>query len=235
MLAPAPGTAVEPRRRRLVSAWHGTPKRTTGHARSVQPEHDGPGSAARRLRPASRGGGVPMSRLRTRVRTSATAASPNAAAPSWPSGWPPIPASPPRPRPGSCGWASSGQPRRPGLRPREGATKGADGNDARRRALLSEDGGSLELVSSFVKYDLGQVAASRAVEITLDHRANVRLLDAANLARYERGETYRYVGGQAVRSPLVLNAPSTGHWYVVIDLGGGAGTVRSSVRLLQPA
>jgi hypothetical protein len=90
-------------------------------------------------------------------------------------------------------------------------------------------------VSSFVKYDLGQVAASTAVEVTLDHRANVRLLDATNLARYEQGETYRYVGGQALRSPLVLNAPSDGHWYVVIDLGGGAGTVRSSVRVLQPA
>lgn len=34
------------------------------------------------------------------------------------------------------------------------------------------------------------------------------------------------------RSPAKIPIPHSGHWYVVIDLGGYSGTVRSSVRVL---
>jgi hypothetical protein len=90
-------------------------------------------------------------------------------------------------------------------------------------------------MGAFVKYDLGYLEAGATAEVALDHRANVRLLDAVNFGRYQRGETFQYVGGQASRSPVPLTIPSAGHWYVVLDLGGGAGTIRSSVRVLQPA
>ena len=89
--------------------------------------------------------------------------------------------------------------------------------------------------ADFVKYDLGQVAAGAIVEITLANRANVYLLDAYNFGRYKRGESFQYVGGEALRSPLRLQVPSTGHWFVTLDLGGGRGAVRSSVRLLEAA
>ncbi len=85
------------------------------------------------------------------------------------------------------------------------------------------------MTANFVKYDLGQLDAGSAVAVTLTQRANVRLLDAHNFARYQRGEDFRQIGGEAVRSPVTLGVPSLGHWYVVLDLGGGTGTIRSSV------
>lgn len=71
------------------------------------------------------------------------------------------------------------------------------------------------------------------VEVTLDKQANVRLLDSTNYSLYRDGKSHRYHGGLAKKSPVVLAAPSPGHWHVVIDLGGYAGTVRASARVLQ--
>ena len=72
------------------------------------------------------------------------------------------------------------------------------------------------------------------IEVTLDRQANVQLLDASNFSRYRRGEGHRYEGGGLVkRSPFRMRPPSSGHWYVVIDLGGGGGTIRSGVRVLR--
>jgi hypothetical protein len=73
------------------------------------------------------------------------------------------------------------------------------------------------------------------VEVTLDKQANVRLVDDANFALYRRGEQHRYYGGLAKESPLQILAPHSGHWHLVIDLGGYAGTVRASARVLQGA
>jgi hypothetical protein len=89
--------------------------------------------------------------------------------------------------------------------------------------------------ANFVKYDLGQLDAGSVVEVTLAHRANVFLLDASGFSRYQRGEQVRAIGGQAVKSPVRLETPNSGNWYVVLDLGGAAGTIRSSVRVLTPA
>jgi hypothetical protein len=89
--------------------------------------------------------------------------------------------------------------------------------------------------ADFVQYDLGSLNAGSVVEITLGHRANVHLVDAHNVNRYRRGEAFDGIGGEALRSPLQLRVPSTGHWSVVIDLGGAAGTIRSGVRVLVEA
>ena len=86
--------------------------------------------------------------------------------------------------------------------------------------------------ADFVKYDLGHVAGGSIVEITLGNRANVWLMDGPAFSRYRRGEQVRAFGGSAVRSPVRLEVPTTGHWYVTIDLGGAGGTIRSSVRVL---
>ncbi len=89
--------------------------------------------------------------------------------------------------------------------------------------------------ADFVQHDLGSLNAGAVVEITLANRANVHLVDSHNFNRYRRGEDFRGIGGEAVRSPLRLQVPSGDHWYVVIDLGGGAGTIRSSVHVLTYA
>jgi Domain of unknown function (DUF1883) len=79
------------------------------------------------------------------------------------------------------------------------------------------------------------LAAGDMVEVTLDHPANVQLLDPSNYQAYRNGRQYRYHGGHATVSPFRLAAPQAGHWHLVVDLGGNAGTVRASVRVLSSA
>jgi len=42
----------------------------------------------------------------------------------------------------------------------------------------------------------------------------------------------RFYGGHATRSPVRLQVPSSGHWYVVVDYGGLPGRGRAGVRVL---
>jgi hypothetical protein len=72
-------------------------------------------------------------------------------------------------------------------------------------------------------------------EVTLDRAANVLLMDPANYDQYNHGRSYKYDGGYATKSPVRLAIPKTGHWHVVVDLGGGAGQVRALVSLLSGA
>jgi hypothetical protein len=87
-------------------------------------------------------------------------------------------------------------------------------------------------MTSFQHYDLGQVAEGSVVEIDVDSRVNVRLLDESNFRTYQgnRGR-YQFLGGQAVRRPVRLRVPRAGHWHVALDLGGRGGQWRSSVNV----
>jgi Domain of unknown function (DUF1883) len=71
------------------------------------------------------------------------------------------------------------------------------------------------------------------IEVTLDHPANVQLLDPANWDNYRNGRTFRYYGGSATESPVRLTPPRQGRWHLVIDLGGRTGTVQAWARLLS--
>lgn len=85
---------------------------------------------------------------------------------------------------------------------------------------------------NYLHYDL-DLDAGDVVEVTLDKQANVRLLDESNYSQYQRGEQHRYYGGRATKSPVCLSAPRSGHWHLVIDLGGYTGTVKASVRTVK--
>jgi hypothetical protein len=54
-------------------------------------------------------------------------------------------------------------------------------------------------------------------------------MDSINFSSYRRGQRFRYHGGHAKRSPVLLTAPHAGHWHVVVDLGGHGGRVNASV------
>jgi hypothetical protein len=88
---------------------------------------------------------------------------------------------------------------------------------------------------NFMDYDLGRLNAGAVVEVTLDSRAFVRLLDEPNFQSYRSGGRYQFLGGEALRSPVPLEAPHSGHWHVVVDFNGGPGQVRSSVNVLSAA
>jgi hypothetical protein len=57
-------------------------------------------------------------------------------------------------------------------------------------------------------------------------------MDSSNYQSYKSGRSHRYTGGLVTRSPIVLVVPSSGHWYVTVDLQGLSGTVRSSIQVL---
>lgn len=83
----------------------------------------------------------------------------------------------------------------------------------------------------FLHYEVN-LNSSDAVRVTLDKQANVRLLDSNNFQKYRNGQSHNYHGGLATRSPIILRVPHAGHWHVVIDLGGYAGSVRASVAVV---
>ncbi|MGK3962061.1 DUF1883 domain-containing protein [Sorangium sp. So ce118] len=86
----------------------------------------------------------------------------------------------------------------------------------------------------FIKYEL-RAGPNDIIEVKLDSAANVRLLDYSNFQSYRMGRAYRCVGYYVKKSPFHLRPSRSGHWYVVIDLGGYAGTIRAVVRVLHGA
>lgn len=87
----------------------------------------------------------------------------------------------------------------------------------------------------FVHHKLGHCKRGQIVEIHLDARANVRLLNNSQFGAYKAGRRFRAIQGQALRSPIRWQIPQTGQWHVVIDFGGYTGNVRSSVQVLPGA
>lgn len=88
----------------------------------------------------------------------------------------------------------------------------------------------------FQYYDLGQRSAGEIVEVSLSgSAANVRLLTSSEYQNYKAGRNHRGIGGLATKSPVRLQIPNTGRWYVTVDLIGLRGTVRSSVRVVPGA
>ncbi len=89
---------------------------------------------------------------------------------------------------------------------------------------------------NFNYYNLGHLKSGQIVEVTLSGSgANVRLMDSSNFQSYKAGRQHRYHGGLVTKSPYRLPVPSSGTWYVTVDMEGLRGTVRSGVRVLPGA
>ena len=87
----------------------------------------------------------------------------------------------------------------------------------------------------FSYYDLGQLKSGQVVNVTLSgNAANVRLMDSSNFSSYRRGGRHRYYGGLARQSPVRLQVPSNGRWYVTVDMQGLGGSVRHAVHVSPP-
>lgn len=83
-------------------------------------------------------------------------------------------------------------------------------------------------------FDLKQQRKGAVAVVTLDKQANVRLMTASNYRALKAGRRFSFQGGRATKSPVRLAIPSSGHWFVVVDLGGLAGRVRASVAVQPP-
>jgi len=84
----------------------------------------------------------------------------------------------------------------------------------------------------FIHHDLGYRQGGEIVEVTLSAAANVRLMDSSEFNNYKNGRQHRYHGGLVTRSPLHLQIPHSGTWYVTVDMQGLRGSVRSAARIL---
>lgn len=83
-------------------------------------------------------------------------------------------------------------------------------------------------------FDLKQQKKGAVAVVTLDKQANVRLMTANNYRALKAGRRFSFHGGRATKSPVRLQIPSNGHWFVVVDIGGLAGQVRASVAVQPP-
>lgn len=85
----------------------------------------------------------------------------------------------------------------------------------------------------FTSYDLGSRSGGEVVQVTLSgNAANVFLADRAGFDAFKAGRRYQYYGGHTTQSPVRLQVPRSGHWYLVIHLGGYGGSVRHSIEIL---
>jgi hypothetical protein len=88
----------------------------------------------------------------------------------------------------------------------------------------------------YTYYDLGYKSGGEIVMVTLSgNAANVRLMDSSNFSSYKSGRRHKYFGGLAKRSPVRLQIPHSGHWYVTVDLQGLRGSVKSSIQIVPGA
>lgn len=87
----------------------------------------------------------------------------------------------------------------------------------------------------YLRFDLGSRNRGEIVEVTLTSGANVRLMSSSDFTSYQAGRQHRFIGGLARRSPVRLQIPNSGHWYVAVDMQGLQGSAKASVRVVPGA
>ena len=84
----------------------------------------------------------------------------------------------------------------------------------------------------FIHYSL-DLGARDIIQVELETKAFVRLMDDDNYSAYRTGTNYRYYGGLAERSPANIKPPFDGRWHLCVDLGGKDGKLNASVHIIQ--
>lgn len=87
----------------------------------------------------------------------------------------------------------------------------------------------------FFQYHWPHLEKGSTIVVELSTGANVRLMDGSNFSAYKGARNHRYLGGLITGSPFRIVVPSTGSWYLTIDLVGlRATSVRHSASVLPP-
>lgn len=84
-----------------------------------------------------------------------------------------------------------------------------------------------------LKYTFFSLEEGDTIEVSLSRAANACLMDLFNYSYYTMGLSFRYYGGYVTYSPSYITVPYSGTWYLAIDLGGHAGSVSASVRVIK--
>lgn len=85
---------------------------------------------------------------------------------------------------------------------------------------------------NFLQFDIGNRKRGEIVQVKLTNGANIRLMSSSDFSNYKNGRRHQYIGGLAKRSPTNLQIPSSGHWYVAVDMQGLQGSTKASVNVL---
>ena len=86
----------------------------------------------------------------------------------------------------------------------------------------------------YLQTEVVTTIATPTVEVTLaGNAANVMIMDTANYRNYQRGRAFRYFGGHYDQSPAVIRPPTPGRWHLVVDLGGAAGALGATFRVVR--
>lgn len=71
------------------------------------------------------------------------------------------------------------------------------------------------------------------VIVNCSHQCNVMLMTDSNFQCYRTGRKFEYFGGFYQYFPVKIAVPHSGHWNVVIDLGGGSARIRYSIEYIK--
>lgn len=71
------------------------------------------------------------------------------------------------------------------------------------------------------------------VRLDCDTQCNFMITNDSNFSSYRRGGQYTYHGGHFTHFPATITVPRTGHWNVVIDLGGGSASIRYNLSYIK--
>lgn len=73
------------------------------------------------------------------------------------------------------------------------------------------------------------------VILQCDTQCNFLLMDDVNFSSYQHGGAYSYYGGFFTHFPARIVVPHSGHWNIVIDLGGGQANIRYGIHIIKAA
>jgi len=83
-----------------------------------------------------------------------------------------------------------------------------------------------------LRFEVHVPSNASVVRVHLRSPANVLLMQRQEYLNYSAGSRYTYYGGYAPTSPVDIPVPFTGHWDVVIDLGGRNGHLWAEVSIV---
>lgn len=82
-------------------------------------------------------------------------------------------------------------------------------------------------------YEEGNFKKGDILSIVVDRNVNTYLMDGINFQRYKKDMNCEYYGSSTKASPYNILVPRTGHWYIVIDLGGSTGILNYSIKVYK--
>ena len=78
-----------------------------------------------------------------------------------------------------------------------------------------------------------KLAKGDVVVVQCSHQCNVLLMDDQNFELYRTRQKHQFYGGRYTHFPARLPVPETGHWNVVIDLGGRQATIQHTISYIR--